>query len=118
MNPPLIGITLDSEPPGGYSAYPWYALRTNYAEAIAGAGGVPVALPHMAGLSAPWLDRLEGLVITGGAFDIDPALYGEDTRHASVRLKENRTASELALLQGALARNLPVLGICGGQQLL
>ena len=37
---PLIGVTLDSESPGGYSAYPWYALRQNYAQAIAGAGGL------------------------------------------------------------------------------
>lgn len=35
---PLIGVTLDAEQPGGYSKYPWYALRTNYADAIAEAG--------------------------------------------------------------------------------
>ena len=56
--------------------------------------------------------------MTGGAFDVDPALYGDGARHATVTLKENRTEAELALLRGALARNLPVLGICGGQQLL
>ena len=57
-------------------------------------------------------------MVTGGAFDVDPALYGDAGRHATVTLKENRTATELALVQGALKRNLPVLGICGGQQLL
>ncbi len=115
---PLIGVTLDSEQPGGYSKYPWYALRQNYADAIIGAGGLPVALPHNAELAAAYLDRLAGLVVTGGAFDVDPALYGEGDRHATVTLKENRTAAELALVNGALERNLPVLGICGGQQLL
>ena len=115
---PLIGITLDSESPGGYSAYPWYALRQNYAQAIAGAGGLPVALPHDPALAAAYLDRIDALVITGGAFDIDPALYGAATRHATVTLKENRTAAELALTQGALDRGMPVLGICGGMQLL
>ncbi|HTR16805.1 MAG TPA: gamma-glutamyl-gamma-aminobutyrate hydrolase family protein [Acetobacteraceae bacterium] len=115
---PVIGVTLDSESPGGYSKYPWYALRANYADAIAGAGGLPIALPHHPALAEAMLDRIDALVVTGGAFDVDPALYGEDGRHATVTLKEDRTATELALVRGALARDLPVLGICGGQQLL
>ena len=115
---PLIGVTLDAEQPGGYSKYPWYALRANYTQALAGAGGVPVALPHHPGLAAHFLDRIDALVVTGGAFDVDPSLYGEQDRHATVTLKEERTATELALVRGALARDMPVLGICGGQQLL
>ncbi len=115
---PVIGVTLDAEKPGGYSTYPWYALRSNYAAAIAGAGGLPVALPHLPSLAADLLDRIDALVVTGGAFDIDPALYGDRARHDTVTLKETRTEAELTLLRGALARNLPVLGICGGQQLL
>lgn len=115
---PLIGVTLDSEQPGGYSKFPWYALRQNYAAAIAAAGGLPVALPHDAALATDWLDRIDGLVVTGGAFDVDPAMYGEGDRHATVTLKEGRTATEMALTQGALARDMPVLGICGGEQLL
>ena len=117
-NKPVIGITLDAEKPGGYSKYPWYAVRANYAEAIAGAGGLPVALAHLPALAEDLLDRIEALVVTGGAFDVDPALYGDATRHASVTLKETRTATELALVRGALARDMPVLGICGGEQLL
>jgi putative glutamine amidotransferase len=116
---PLIGVTLDREEPGGYSRYPWYALRANYADAVASCGGLPVALPHDAVLAPAYLDRIEGLVVTGGAFDIDPGLYGDDgERHATVTLKEGRTAAEVALIRGALARDLPVLGICGGEQLL
>jgi putative glutamine amidotransferase len=115
---PLIGITLDSEAPGGWSRYPWYALRQNYAAAVAEAGGLPVALPHDADLAADWLDRLDALIVTGGAFDIDPAMYGQSDRHETVVLKEGRTAAELALLRGALARDKPVLGICGGEQLM
>ena len=55
---PVIGVTLDQEPPGGYSAYPWYALRTNYMQAIAAAGGLPIALPHNAALAEAFLDRI------------------------------------------------------------
>src|ERR1700731_4450896 len=118
MSIPLIGVTLDGEAPGGYSKYPWYALRQNYAAAIAASGGLPVALPHEPHLTEAYLDRIDALVVTGGAFDVDPALYGDAGRHETVSLKAGRTSAELALLRGALARDLPVLGICGGQQLL
>ncbi len=115
---PLVGITLDSEEPGGYSRYPWYALRANYADAVAAAGGLPLPLPHHADLAHAYLDAIDALVVTGGAFDVDPSLYGEADRHATVNLKAARTAAETALLTAALARDMPVLGICGGQQLL
>ncbi len=115
---PLIGLTLDSEQPGGYSKYPWYALRQNYTDAVAASGGAPIGLPHHAALAEVYLDRIAGLVVTGGAFDVDPGMYGDGERHATVTLKEGRTAAEVALIRGALARNMPVLGICGGEQLL
>ena len=104
---PVIGVTLDAEQPGGYSKYPWYAIRQNYADAIVAAGGLPIALPHDASLAADYLDRIDALVVTGGAFDVDPALYGDTDRHATVTLKEGRTAAETALTSGALARNMP-----------
>lgn len=115
---PRIGLTLDAEKPGGYSQYDWYALRTNYAAAIAQAGGVPLALPHAAALAEDMLDALDGLIVTGGAFDISPGMYGDSETHGTVVVKQGRTQAELALLRGALARNMPVLGICGGEQLL
>jgi len=115
---PLIGLTLDAEPPGGWSKTAWYAIRQNYFEAVAAAGGLGVALPHDPMLAEDYLDRLDGLIVTGGAFDVDPALYGEAERHATVELKSGRTSAELAYLRGAMQRELPVLGICGGQQLL
>jgi putative glutamine amidotransferase len=115
---PVIGITLDSEEPGGYSKFPWYALRKNYCGSIAAAGGLPLALPHEPELAESYLDAIDGLVVTGGAFDVDPALFGAATRHDTVKLKARRTEFELAIVQGALKRDMPILGICGGQQLL
>jgi putative glutamine amidotransferase len=115
---PVIGITLDSEEAGGYSKLPWYALRKNYVEKTAQAGGLPILLPHEPELAQHYLDRIDGLIVTGGAFDVDPALFGAQTRHATVTLKERRTAFELAIVRGAVERDMPLLGICGGQQLI
>jgi putative glutamine amidotransferase len=118
MAQPTIGLTLDHEPGGGYSQFPWYAIRENYCAAISAAGGLPILLPHDPEAATEYLDRLDGLVVTGGGFDIDPTLFGATTRHETVKTKDRRTAFELAATRGALARDMPVLGICGGQQLL
>ena len=115
---PIIGLTLDHEPAGGWSKFPWYAIRENYCTAVRRAGGLPLLLPHEPDLVEAYLDAIDGLIVTGGGFDIDPALFGAEIRHPTVTTKDRRTAFELAAAQGALARDMPVLGICGGQQLL
>jgi len=119
MTAPVIGLTLDSEPPGRYSkTHPWYAIRENYCDAVARAGGLPILLPHEPEQVAGYLGLIDGLVVTGGAFDVDPALFGAATQHASVTTKARRTAFELAITRGAVAADRAVLGICGGMQLL
>src|ERR1700730_1099430 len=118
MPRPLIGVTLDAEKPGGYSKFPWYALRQDYLDAIDSAGGLPVALSHEPDRVADYLERIDALVVTGGAFDVDPSYYGGGAAHATVITKDRRTAFEFAVTKGALDRNKPVLGIGGGKQLL
>ncbi|MCH7932244.1 MAG: gamma-glutamyl-gamma-aminobutyrate hydrolase family protein [Proteobacteria bacterium] len=115
---PVIGLTLDCESPGGYSNLPWYALRENYFAVLRRAGALPVALPHEADDAGDYLARIDGLVITGGAFDVDPALFGDAERHPTVVTRDRRTGFELAAARAAHARDMPLLGICGGQQLL
>ncbi len=117
-NKPVIGLTLDHEPAGGYSKFPWYAMRENYFSAVARAGGLPIALPHEPEQAADYLALIDGLVVTGGNFDVDPALFGAAERHDSVSTKDKRTQFELAITRGAHDADLPTLGICGGQQLI
>lgn len=118
MNQPLIGLTLDSDEGQGMTKSARYGLRANYADAIAEAGGMPVGLPHALDAIDSYADRLDALVVTGGAFDVDPAMFGDNTKHATVTLKPNRTSFELGVTKAMLARKKPVLGICGGEQLL
>ena len=115
---PSIGITPDviveeASPPS-------FHLKAPYAEAVVRAGGLPLVLPCTEEPSCleSYLDRISGLLITGGAFDVPPALYGENPRAGLGTLKESRTTFEAALLRGALQRGLPLLGVCGGMQLL
>ncbi|MDE3016138.1 MAG: gamma-glutamyl-gamma-aminobutyrate hydrolase family protein, partial [Pseudomonadota bacterium] len=117
---PIIGITLDYEEgtPSGYSKMPWYALRENYCGAVSRFGALPLPLPHEVGQVDDYLSIINGLIVTGGAFDVSPELYGESSRHEKVSTKDRRTRFEFAVTRGAIARKLPVLGICGGQQLL
>ncbi len=115
---PLIGITLDAQDSGGYSQYPWYALRQNYCLSITKAGGIPFPLIHDLSLVDDYLSLIDGLMITGGGHDIHPHLYGDQELHPAVTLNLQRTAFELEITKAALQKNLPVFGICGGHQVL
>ncbi len=119
MPQPIIGFTLDFEEHNeGYSKYPWYAIRENYLTSVSAAGGVPLPLPHEVSLAKRYLEMIDGLVVTGGAFDVSPEYYGQTIQSETVSLKERRTRFEMAMIRGALERDMPVLGICGGEQLL
>jgi putative glutamine amidotransferase len=117
---PTIGVTPDVSAPSAEAPVPRYELKVAYADAILRAGGLPLVLPYAEDPSVieGYLERISGLVVTGGAFDIPPDVYGDVARDGLGALKPGRTAFETELLTGALKRNLPVLGICGGMQLL
>jgi len=95
-------------------------LPAIYLEGVTLAGGIATLLPPQP-VDADIVDRvlagLDGLVITGGR-DVDPASYGHVKHPSTDEPARDRDAWEFALLHGALARRLPVLGICRGAQLL
>ncbi len=110
---PWIGVTVDLDDGGTF------ASARAYAGAILDAGGFAVALPFDGpGAPAEYLAGLDALVVSGGAFDIAPERYGEERRPACGPAVEARTTFEAAACEAALASGLPVLGICGGMQLL
>jgi putative glutamine amidotransferase len=115
---PLIGISLDYVPTGGYSEFPHVALRIDYAKAVASAGGIPIMLPPLMDQIPVYLESIDGLIIPGGDVDIPPSYYGEDDVHATTQLNTVRTDFDIAITREAIARNLPFLGICAGEQVM
>ena len=108
MSQPVVGITHASEEPIG-----------PYVAAIEAAGGTAAVLEMEHPLSVQRvLDSLDGLLLSGGA-DIGPQRYGETVdSSANLRLNPARDENELPLVKAALERDLPILGICRGMQLI
>ena len=117
MKNPIIGITLDYENNGGYSKFPWYAIRENYLTCLHKFGAVPFPLFHQHSVNDYLIKTLDGLVITGGNFDINPALYSKTT-NGSRNIKNKRTNFEIDIFKKFLHTSKPILGICGGEQLM
>ena len=117
---PVIGITLDyvSEKDNSYSRYPWYALRADYSNAVEASGGIALLLPYQLGAISYYLNVCDGLIVSGGDFDIDPNMYGQNKIHEKVATNHKRTKFEYQLLLQYIKTKKPILGICGGQQLL
>ena len=117
---PVIGITPDVEEKAvsGGSADQIIFLRERYARALLEAGAIPLILPIVASREAVQtsLERLDGILVSGGNFDIHPRYYGEASAAALGELKEERTLFELEVISWGLQQNLPLLGICGGAQ--
>jgi putative glutamine amidotransferase len=110
---PVVGVTLgDGDRPG------YHSMREDYVRSVERSEAVPVVLPALGPEdAAALLDRLDGLVLSGG-IDVDPALYGEPPHPKLGRVDRHRDEFELALTREALARDMPLLAICRGQQVL
>ena len=119
-NRPLIGVVPDyvEGKKGAYSTRNFYALRENYVDCINKAGGAAVVLTYDYDLIDSYIDALDGIVIVGGYFDINPNRYGESEIHETIKLNKIREDFEYALGTKALNANLPFFGICNGMQLL
>jgi putative glutamine amidotransferase len=119
--PPLIGLTtyLDQAQTGVWDVRASF-LPAVYFQGVTAAGGVAMLLPPQPvdpDIAERVLDGLDGLVITGGK-DVDPAAYGQAPHPATDEPGRQRDAWEFTLLGAALKRELPVLGICRGAQVL
>ena len=119
---PRIGITAYWRDAswGPWTAMPACLAPQAYVNAIAAAGGFPLLvppLPEIDGFVDEALDALDGLILVGGD-DVDAAQYGAEPHAICDPPNRRRDTAELALLRGAVERDLPLLGICRGFQLL
>jgi putative glutamine amidotransferase len=118
---PIVGITtyLEQARTGVWDVRS-AVLPQVYLNSVTDAGGIAVLLPPQP-LTPDAVDRVLGsvdaLVLSGGA-DVDPALYGQDPHERTSEPRSDRDEWELALLRGAIERDLPFLAICRGAQLL
>ena len=119
---PLIGVTADLSdvPANGIESAqePTVFLPRRYCRAIQEVGGIPLILPPIASRNGLCriLQQVDGVLISGGNFDIHPSYYGETPIHALGVIKKDRTEFELELVDLALNRDFSLLGICGGAQ--
>src|SRR3954447_14479429 len=114
---PLIGITTYLTP-AAWGAWQLEAalVPASYVRSVVRAGGVPLLVPPGASFEEA-LDSVDGLVFSGGS-DLDPELYGEQAHPETVGWFRERDDFELGLMQAALARDVPLLAICRGSQVL
>jgi putative glutamine amidotransferase len=113
-HPPLIGISSyarDGQPPA-------FSLPCGYVDGVRAAGGTPLVLPPGEAQPERLLDLVDGLILAGGG-DIAPAAYGGEPHETIYSVSEERDQFEFTLARAALARrDLPLLCICRGMQVL
>lgn len=120
---PVIGISCYCEPVdrGQWRSQPSDLLPHGYAEKVQRAGGIALLIPAREDadeeLVTTVLDRLDGLILTGGV-DVDPSRYGEQPHPSAQQPRLDRDALDLTLAAESERRALPVLGICRGMQVM
>ena len=120
---PVIGITCYVE---DIDRDPWVGQRSavlphGYVDHVTRAGGIAVILPPRldvdAEMAAAVLDRVDGLIVAGGA-DVESSRYAAPAHPTSQSPRPDRDSWEIALVSQARARDLPLLGICRGMQIM
>jgi putative glutamine amidotransferase len=118
MSRPLIGITTYVEAASwGHWHLDAALIPYDYVRSVERAGGRALLVPPSTDAVEETLDALDGLVFSGGN-DVDPDAYGADSHPETNGTRPERDAGELALLEAALARDMPVLAVCRGFQIL
>lgn len=109
---PIIGITTNYDTPDA-------TLRDRYYKQVVAAGGVPMLLPPVAepDVIVETLERLDGLLLTGGA-DLNPLWLNEEPTLGLRHINAERDLPELMTIRLAMNRQIPILGICRGMQIL
>jgi gamma-glutamyl-gamma-aminobutyrate hydrolase PuuD len=118
MSKPIIGITTYLTP-ARFGDWDEEAalIPASYVRAIEAAGGRPLLVPPSTDAIGETLDRLDGMLFSGGS-DLDPELYGQETHAETNGIVPERDRAEVALLKAALERDMPVLAVCRGSQVL
>lgn len=118
MARPVIGITTYVTP-ARWSNWELEAalVPADYVRAVERAGGRALLVPPSHDGVEETLESLDGLIFSGGS-DLDPELYGQEAHAETSDVVRNRDTAELALLEAALERDMPVLAICRGSQVL
>ncbi len=113
--PPLIAVSASLTSEGRERVQ----LNASYVRAIEGAGGVPLLIPAQVSLATlgAIVGLADGLVLTGGG-DVNPARYGEEPHPAVTGVSDDRDATEEAVVNLAIDRDIPILAICRGMQVL
>ncbi len=115
---PLIGITSYAEEVRmGVWTEEAAVVPLAYVRAVEHAGGRPLVIPPVEEGLEETLDALHGVIFSGGG-DLDPGLYGAEPHGETDTPKPWRDEAEMRMLEAALARDMPVLAICRGSQLL
>jgi len=120
---PTVGITAATEQVsyGPWKEVPALMSPERYVRAVQRAGGRALLLPpdpEDARDPGEVLDLIDALLLTGGAGDLDPDLYGQERHPETGPVHEERDAYELALARAVLEREVPTLGVCRGMQVL
>ncbi|MGE0220904.1 gamma-glutamyl-gamma-aminobutyrate hydrolase family protein [Mycolicibacterium sp.] len=118
MGRPLIAVSTGREVMAtAFGEIDCTKLTAAYTDAVYDAGGQPVIMPVVDNPPPGLLDRMDGLVLSGGG-DIDPVLYGEAPDPSVYGIRRDRDSFEAALYRHASALGLPILAICRGMQLV